>query len=839
MRKKIVFLPYDMDTGIGINNEGALVFSYNLEDIDKTESGADVFNGQQSVLWKNMRAAFFNEMKAMYQNLRSTGVLSYQKVEKMFEDHQAVWPEAVFNEDAWFKYLAPLVEKGNASYLSMLQGSKAEQRKWWLYNRFRYIDSKYNAGDSLSDVITLRGYAKADITIQPYADVYCSVKYGSYLVQERGARNVQTTLECPLDNVNDTEIYIYSASQLADVGDLSGLMVGYADFSHAINLQSLKIGDSTEGYENNNLTELYLGNNDLLRTLDVRNCPSLAQAVDISGCSNIEHVYFDGTSITGLDLPQGGILKTLRLPGTIANLTVIGHTGITTFVLPDTSHLTTLRVENTSSVIDTKSFFDAMTAGCRVRLIGFNWTVASDALLKTLRQKIDTMRGLNEAGGNEDKAQLLGTITCTTVSGENLKGFHENYPDVTINYTNLNSKCYFMNYNGTSVIYTATTTNGSNAVFKGTTPTKPSTISQVFTFAGWSRTLGGELDSTALLKVYEDRYVYPVFTESVRTYTVRYYVGSTVIQTKSNVPYGTSVYYTGNTPTNTADSDPSDWQVTGWDKLAENIQGDVNCYAQFKYIGSAYKHLMDGKLAGEYTNTTATIVANYAMSYMASLTKVEFTEATEVGYMGFANSTNLKTVILPKVTKIGGSSFASLSKITTFTAPLLKEVVSSAMQHCSALTALNFPELETVGASAFQYCSGVKTINMPKLKTVGNYGFQYMYGLTKLTLPEGLTKLGEKALRGCSNLTYLCLPSTLVTADSSCFCDCSKLKKVVFLGKPTGYLSNYAFKNDTAITDIYVNWNEGEVRYAPWEATNATIHYKDEGWMDDLESILE
>ena len=57
MRKKIVFLPYDMDTAIGINNEGALVFSYNLEDIDQTAGGADVFNGQQSVLWKNMRAA--------------------------------------------------------------------------------------------------------------------------------------------------------------------------------------------------------------------------------------------------------------------------------------------------------------------------------------------------------------------------------------------------------------------------------------------------------------------------------------------------------------------------------------------------------------------------------------------------------------------------------------------------------------------------------------------------------------------------------------------------------------------------------------------------------------
>ena len=120
MRKKIVFLPYDFDTAIGINNEGALVFGYDLEDIDTTEGGADVFNGQQSVLWKNMRTAFFDEMKAMYQRLRSTGALSYEKVERMFEEHQGKWPEAIFNEDAWFKYLAPLVEKGNASYLSML-----------------------------------------------------------------------------------------------------------------------------------------------------------------------------------------------------------------------------------------------------------------------------------------------------------------------------------------------------------------------------------------------------------------------------------------------------------------------------------------------------------------------------------------------------------------------------------------------------------------------------------------------------------------------------------------------------------------------------------------------
>ena len=189
MNKKIVFLPYDFDTAIGITNEGVLAFSYNLEDTDHTAGGSNIYNGQNSVLWNNVRQAFPKELKAMYQSLRSQGKLSYDLIEKAFEAHQGKWPEAIFNEDAWFKYLAPLVQKGDASYLGMLQGSKAEQRKWWLYNRFRYIDSKYNAGDALTDVITIRGYAKSNVVIIPYADIYAAVKYGSYLVQTRASRN--------------------------------------------------------------------------------------------------------------------------------------------------------------------------------------------------------------------------------------------------------------------------------------------------------------------------------------------------------------------------------------------------------------------------------------------------------------------------------------------------------------------------------------------------------------------------------------------------------------------------------------------------------------------------
>ena len=837
MRKKIVFLPYDMDTAIGINNEGALVFSYNLEDIDKTEGGADVFNGQQSVLWKNMRAAFFDEIKAMYQNLRSTGALSYEKVEQMFEEHQAKWPEAIFNEDAWFKYLAPLVEKGNASYLSMLQGSKAEQRKWWLYNRFRYIDSKYNAGDSLSDVITVRGYAKANITVEPYADVYASVKYGSYLVQARSARNTKTTLPCPLDNVNDTEIYIYSASQLADVGDLSGLMVGYADFSKATKLQALKLGDASETYSNGNLTELYLGNNELLRTLDVRNCPMLSQAVDLSGCTNLEHVYFDGTAITGVDLPRGGIIKTLHLPGTLTNLTIIGHSGITDFVLPSVENLSTCRLENTGDGIDTKALLQSLPTGCRVRLIGFDWAVANEAELTLIKTVLDTMRGLNENGGNEDKAQLYGTIHINSITGAVLKAFKESYPDITIQYNSLTSKCYYWNYDGTTLLYTASATNGANVSYRGSTPTKPSTISQTFTFYGWALEIDGERDLNAQSHIVEDRNLYAVFTAEVRTYTVRYYVGTKVIQTKSNVPYGSSVYYDGATPTNTAESDPSDYQFIGWDVLAENIQGDVRCYAQFRYIGAVYKHLLDGNLKGEVSHPSVTSIAAYAFDSFPNITKVSFPEALSVGTYAFEACSKLEQVSLPKATYIGPRAFNGRTTLTSLEIPLVETIDEYAFGSCRGLTVLNIPNAETINKCAFYYCNAITTVNMQKVKTIRNDAFQYCTALTDFTLPDTIEYIYGGAFRNCTSLTKMVFPAGLKRLDSNVFTSCTGMQKIIFLGRPTA-LYNDSLAGMTNLEDVYVPWRYREESHEPWGTTNATIHYIDEGWMDNLDTIL-
>lgn len=620
---KWCFLPYDFDTAIGINNEGTLAFGYELEDIDQV-AGADVYNGQDSVLWVNLRQAYFDEIKAMYQELRSKGLLSYEDTERRFEEHQSKWPEAVFNEDAYFKYLAPLIESNSAAYLSMLRGSKAEQRKWWMYNRYRYLDSKYNAGDALSDVITVRGYAKADITVTPYADIYASVKYGSYLVQQRALRGASYTLACPLDNVNDTEIYIYSASQLKDVGDLSGLMVGYAEFALATKLQALKLGDAAESYSNTNLTDLHLGNNVLLRTLDVRNCPNLTQAVDVSGCSNLEHVYFDGTGITGLLLPVGGILKTLHLPATITNLTIRNQMSLQDLSIPSYAGISTLRLENVSSAVDSKAILEAIPANSRVRLIGINWAAGTADKLMEIITLLDTMRGLDEAGNNTDIAQVSGTISVDTVTGAQLAEIAGKYPDIHVAYQHVTSNLYFYNDDGSTLLYTQAIVDGGDGTYSGSTPTKASTAQYTYSFAGWSKKPGGAADSTALKAVTADRSVYAAFTATVRRYTVKFYNGSTLLQTVSNVAYGGSATYTGTTPVSPEDSSLA---FLGWQPTGKNITGNTSCYAQFE---SALE-------VKEITDDWATIIANIDNGTYKSQYKIGNYKPLDLGSEGVIN----------------------------------------------------------------------------------------------------------------------------------------------------------------------------------------------------------
>lgn len=534
---KWLILPYDYDTALGINNEGELKYGYQFEDIDfvrgndlvlreevtpemiASKEVVYVFNGQDSVLYVNLRLAFADEIMEMYKTLRSQKKLSYDDVEARFEEHQSAWGEAIFNEDAKFKYIDPLVEEGNSTYLPMLQGSKAEQRKWWLYNRFRYIDSKYNAGDSLSDFILLRGYGVSDIYIKPYADIYATVAFDSALVQCRALRSRTPEegfkIETPLSAGNGAVISIYSASQLASIGDLSGLKVGMADFSAGTKLSKLKVGDGAEGYENPNLNNLTIGNLTLLTELDVRNCTALAQGVDVSGCINLEHAYFEGTKITGVTLPNGGILKTLHLPSTVSSLVIRNQPLLNDFEMPSYENLTTLRLENLDvDLFDTLSMILQMPANSRVRVLGVEWTIDTAEEIFEVFRKLESYRGLDEYGNNVEKPQISGVIHTGTITSEQLKEMQSRYPNFTIDYEHISSVVNFFNYDGALLHTTTVWDNGNcaNPITGGIIeiPTRPETNESKFIYSGWNKSLEKITENTDVTALYDEHRKYYV-----------------------------------------------------------------------------------------------------------------------------------------------------------------------------------------------------------------------------------------------------------------------------------------------------------------------------------------
>lgn len=119
-----------------------------------------------------------------------------------------------------------------------------------------------------------------------------------------------------------------------------------------------------------------------------------------------------------------------------------------------------------------------------------------------------------------------------------------------------------------------TVSDGKNA--QGFTPTKASTVQYNYTFMGWSTTKGSTTAETGVLNdITADKSLYAVFSQSLRTFTVYFYNGSTLLQTAENVQYGGTATYTGETPTKDG------FTFSGWQPSNVNITADTSCYAQF------------------------------------------------------------------------------------------------------------------------------------------------------------------------------------------------------------------------------------------------------------------
>lgn len=664
MDRKAVFEPYDMDTAIGTNNSGVLMFGYYLEDTDTVSSiisggdsggtDAPVYNAQDSVLWSNFRDAFRDKCTLMFRDLRASNAWSYNAIEKRFEDHQAKWPESIFNEDSYVKYIVPLVDPVTVDeatgqlirtdrYLTMLQGSKEEQRKWWLYNRFRYLDSKYHTGLALNNTAFIRFFNSGTLTLTSAIDMYMGVAFGGGSTPDlkRATANTPISYVYNQDStVTEMETWIFSADLLTDIGDLSVFYPNEVDVSRCSRLKRLTIGNADANYSNANLNKLDVRNSVLLEYIDVRNCPNLAITLNMENATRLKEAYFDNTAITGIDLTDGGQIETLHLPGTITALTLINLNKLTHFVCPSYANISRLMLSNIDdSIVDPVAILNAIQANSQVNIQGLSLEMQSAEDIEDFLDLLDTMQGVTRERGTNgewlyhtyDTAQVSGTIHTSALTGAQIASYNARYPYIRVTADSVISYLTYASYDGATELKTVTCLNGVPQEGAPSAPARASTAQYNYTFIGWSKHQDSETaDEDAATDVIADRTIYAAYSKSVRTYTVTFARqsadGGGTLQTVSNVPYGGSATYTGATPTTTQGS-AEDYPFEGWNPAPTNIQGNTTCYAKF---GSPVEDV-------EITDSWKTIIANIENGTYATKYKIGNYKPLDLGTEGIVN----------------------------------------------------------------------------------------------------------------------------------------------------------------------------------------------------------
>lgn len=844
---------YDMDTAFGLNNEGVNSFDYSVEyhDVQGTQN---VFNGESSVLWNNFEQAFADEIAEFYIELRNNDKVTYNSVmEVLYGEQISKIPENIYNYDGIEKYKNPLVEDNIGTYLYAGQGSRLESLKRWLHNRFPYTDSKYLASDFKEDYMTLRIYTptnygsvepNADAHITPYTDQYVVVKYDENEFSERGRHNEETVIDAPNQIFNDTPMIIYGASGISSIGDLSPLYPGTVDVSSGIKLKELIIGNSAEDYTNTNLAHLTLGNNELLIKLDVRNCPSLTEAIDASGCTNIEEIYATGTSTTAVKLPNGGNLKKLHLPSTVSNITILNQPFISEFVCEGYDNVNTIRVENSSAdslTMVQESINENLT---RVRLINIDWEIDNTLLLDQLM----LCGGLDENGINQDKAVITGTIHIKgSISTDELEEYLSYWSTgliITADTVVTKFKCYFYNYDGT-LLFKTSVVEGGNAVYGGETPTKPNDETYSYDFSGWTP----NIETTS---IYADTEFTAYFTSTKLLVVNWVNYDGTILQT-DKVKSGETVSYIGETPTRPNDVQYKNYLLTGW------LGSDETTYS----LGSTITITSDYTLTTQYTGTLQsyscywyngdTLLQTTVGVYGSTAEYSGSTPIHEDGYMFLGWSTSQNSSVANADLTITGDMYfyAAFEKPDMLEIEVIKAVTPSyTLASCTGtseevtidwgdgdVTTYTITTSGTVCAKPNAYALGEYTIKLPanenykitafspgntsfyqsiRYKTATfsylrincTYFFYYQSQLTNVNLGLYSEKIGEKYIEqrmfwGCTNLTSITIPNGVILIGPYAIRECTNLTSVE-LPSSLQIINTNAFYGCTSLTSIEI-----------------------------------
>jgi hypothetical protein len=377
----------------------------------------------------------------------------------------------------------------------------------------------------------IRAYQRDNLHITPYINSYITAVF------DQAKDGLTVTMNCEKDKEYeivppsdwdpkgaDSVLVIYSADVLKDIGDISGLKAGYADFSSATKLQRLQIGSANASYSNEKLEGINVGSNRLLTYIDARNCSHLGTGekatpiIDLSNCTSIEEAYFDNTNVKGVSFPVGGNLKSVHLPATITDLTIRNHPNLTDLKLYGTQSLTSVWLEDVpSSVITARGIVSQMSEGSTVRLIGIDESVDDVENIKAFYDQLDLMKGKDAKGDTTDKAQVTGVLHINNILYSDYVELSARYEEIEIDAKII--VCIVNFYNEGEKYETQSVYMG-DAATKPEDPTKAPTQKNYWTFNSWDADFSD---------VRSDMDIHAIYDEHIQVYRVTFNPKSTTI----------------------------------------------------------------------------------------------------------------------------------------------------------------------------------------------------------------------------------------------------------------------------------------------------------------------
>lgn len=455
---------YDIDTALGLENQGKNIHNY---DVEIGDEGA--FATTDSWLWKNIAKYFKAELKNYYSALRQ-GVFSYDNIMNFLYDEQiSKISESQYNLDTYAKYIGI-----TTAWLWMAQGSRVEHTKRWLTYRLALFDSKYLFGDYMDKAIAIRmnveGASNAHLTLTSTITQYLGVKFGNTNpVQVKSLGNTPTLIEAPSvlgsGTITNMEVAIYGAKWLKDIGDISHLYPSSVSTDNANRITKLKIGSSEAGYNNDKLTQVSVGHNTYLEEIDLTNCSILGtnvgfgstEVLDLSKAENIKKVLASGTKLKGVSVPVGSKLEEMVLPNTITQLILRNMPNITDakLTIAGYNNIELLWLENVPQ-IDVISLFNATNNVQRLRLVGLQYSMYELDKLNDLVSKIwydgdYLMMGINASGETVDTPMISGkakVLTYSDITQESINEIQQIVPNLQLEISKVASGMAFTAVDG-------------------------------------------------------------------------------------------------------------------------------------------------------------------------------------------------------------------------------------------------------------------------------------------------------------------------------------------------------------------------------------------------------